>query len=220
MRKTIFATGEIYHVFNIGVEKRPVFTDKREHDRALLTLNFYRFPKISAGLAQVLKLDLDKRAFFFSQLMKQKEKLVDIIGYSLMPNHFHLLLRQLLDDGIINFVSKFSNSYTRYFNSKNKRIGPLFQGAFKAVRIEEDRQLIHVLRYIHINPVVSSVIREVQLEDYPYSSFSEYMGKREGFCSKELILGYFSSVDKLREFTYDQVDYGKRLEAIKHLVFE
>lgn len=220
MRKTIFANEEIYHVFNLGVERRPTFTDKREYDRGLLALNFYRFKDLSTGLAHVLKLDQEKRNFFLSQLMKQKEKLVDILGYCLMPNHFHLLLKQLTNGGITKFIGDFSNSYTRYFNTKHKRIGHLFQGVFKAVRIEYDEQLIHVLRYIHLNPVVSLVIKETDLKDYPYSSFSEYSDKREGFCNKKMILDYFSSIEKLKSFTYDQIDYGKRLEAIKHLTME
>ena len=220
MRKTVFATGEVYHVFNLGVEKRQTFTDKREYDRALLTLDFYRYGGVSAGLAQVLKLDLEKRAFFFSQLAKRTEKLVDIFGYCLMPNHFHLLLKQLSEEGISTFIGNSTNSYTRYFNMKHKRIGHLFQGVFKAARIEKDEQLIHVLRYIHLNPVVSYVIKETYLEDLPYCSFSEYLGKKEGFCNKELILSHFSSIDKFKSFTYDQIDYGKRLEVIKHLTFE
>jgi len=220
VRKTIFANEEIYHVFNLGVERRPIFMDKREYDRGLLTLNFYRFKNLSTGLAQVLKLDQEKRNFFLSQLMKQKERLVDILGYCLMPNHFHLLLKQLTEGGITKFIGDFSNSYTRYFNTRNKRIGHLFQGVFKAIRIEDNEQLIHVLRYIHLNPVVSLVIKETDFEDYPYSSFSEYLSKREGFCHKKMILDYFSSIEKLKSFTCDQIDYGKRLEAIKHLVFE
>lgn len=220
MRKTVFSTGEIYHIFNLGVEKRPTFTDKREYDRALMTLDFYRYNGVFAGLAQVLKLELEKRNFFLSQLKEKGEKLVDILGYCFMPNHFHFLLRQLLDEGIPTFVGNFSNSYTRFFNTKRKRIGHLFQGVFKAVRIEDDEQLIHVLRYIHINPVVSSVIRELDLKSYPYSSFSEYISKREGLCNKDLISNYFSSVEKLRDFTFNQMDYGKRLEAIKHLILE
>jgi len=220
VRKTIFTSGEIYHIFNMGVDKRPTFTDKREYDRALLTLDFYRFEGVSAGLAQILKLDLEKRNFFLSQLKKNGKKLVDILGYCLMPNHFHFLVRQLLEGGIPTFVGNFSNSYTRFFNTRHKRIGHLFQGVFKAVRIEDEEQLVHVLRYIHINPVVSSVIKEIELENYPYSSFWEYFGKKESLCNKELILGHFSSIDKLKDFTYDQIDYGKRLEGIKHLVLE
>lgn len=220
MRKTVFATGEIYHVYNLGVEKRPTFTDKREYDRALLTLDFYRHEGIFASLAQVLKLNLEKRDFFLTQLKNSKKNLVDILGYCLMPNHFHLLLRQVLDGGIPNFVGNFSNSYTRFFNTKHDRIGHLFQGVFKAVRIEDDEQLIHVLRYIHINPVVSALIKETDLESYPYSSFSEYLAKKENICNKKLILEHFGSIEKLKDFTYDQIDYGRRLEAIKHLVIE
>jgi len=220
MRKTIFTNGEVYHVFNLGVEKRPTFTDKREYYRAFLTLDFYRHEGMSAGLAQILKLDFEKRNFFLSQLAIQEKKLVDIFGYCLMPNHFHLLMKQLVDGGISTFVGNFTNSYTRYFNTKHKRIGHLFQGVFKAVRIEDDEQLIHVLRYIHINPVVSSVIRETNIDSYLYSSFSEYLGIKKGFCNKELVLKYFSSIEKLRAFTYDQIDYGKGLESIKHIVIE
>jgi len=220
MRKTIFTNGEVYHVFNLGVEKRPTFTDKNEYDRALMTLDFYRHEGVSAGLAQILKLDCEKRNFFLSQLAKREKRLVDILGYCLMPNHFHLLIKQLVDEGISTFVGNFSNSYTRYFNTKHDRIGHLFQGVFKAVKIEDDEQLIHVLRYIHINPVVSSVIREIDIDSYSYSSFPEYLGIKKGFCNKELILKYFSSIDKLKNFTYDQIGYGKRLESIKHLLFE
>lgn len=137
-----------------------------------------------------------------------------------MPNHFHLLLKQLTEGGITKFVGNFSNSYTRYFNTRNKRIGHLFQGVFKAVRIEDDEQFIHVLRYIHLNPVVSLIIKETGLEDYPYSSFAEYLGRRDGFCHKNMILDHYSSIENLKSFTYDQIDYGKKMEAIKHLILE
>ena len=177
MRKLVFANGEIYHVFNQGVERRPTFIDKREYDRALLTLNYYRNAEITAGLAQILRLDQEKRDFLFSRLTDDK-KLIEVLCYCFMPNHFHFLLKQLIDGGIQTFVSNFSNSYTRYFNTKRKRIGPLFQGAFKAVRIEDDEQLIHVSRYIHLNPVVSFLIKESDLENYPYCSFQEYISSQ------------------------------------------
>lgn len=220
MRRVIFSNEEIYHVFNLGVEKRPTFTDKREYDRALLTLDYYRHSNTYAGLAQVLQLESEKRNFFLSQLAKKDEKLVEILGFCLMPNHFHLLLRQLKNEGIRTFLSNFSNSYTRYFNSRRKRIGPLFQGIFKASRIEGDDQLIHVFRYIHLNPVVSLVITKNDLEDYPYTSFPEYVKGEDYLCNKKVITSNFSSIEGLKNFVYDQIDYGKRLESIKHLTFE
>jgi len=219
MRKTIFSNEEIYHLFNRGVEKRPTFTDKRECDRAILTMDYYRYDEIHIALSQVLNLERDRREFFLSELRKHR-KLVDILGFCLMINHFHLLLKQLMDNGIKIFISNFSNSYTRYFNTKNDRLGYLFQGAFKGVRIEDEAQFIHVLRYIHVNPVISSIIKPEDLENYQYCSYQEYLGKKEGFCNKELALKHFSSIDGLKNFTYDQVSYKKSLESIQHLILE
>ena len=220
MRKTIFANEEVYHVFNLGVERRPIFTAKREYDRALLALNFYRFRDLPMGLAEFLRLEQGERVSFFSQLLQKGEKQVDVFASSLMPNHFHLLVKQLTEGGITKFVGDFSNSYTRYFNIKHQRKGHLFQGTFKAVRIESDEQFIHVWRYIQINSVVSLVIKEAELENYPYSSFTEYLSEKTGVCNKKPILDYFSSIKELKNFVYDQIDYGKKLEAIKHLALE
>jgi len=218
--KVILANNEIYHVFNRSIEQKPIFTDKRERDRALLTLDFYRFSKISTGLAQVLKLELERRNFFLSQLKEKGEKLAEILSFCLMPNHYHLLLRQIQEGGIREFISNFGNSYTRYFNTKHKRVGPIFQGYFKSVRIEDEEQLIHVVRYVHLNPVVSYLVSQDDLEKYPYCSFQEYLGKKEGFCNKNIVMDHFLSIDKFTNFTFDQVDYGRKLEAIKHLIHE
>lgn len=221
MRKVVLATGEIYHVFNRGIEKRPTFIDKREYERAFSSLDFYRFEKPSLGLAQALRLDLEKRDFFFSQLKTKARELVEIICYCFMPNHFHFLLKQVKEKGIKIFLSNFSNSYTRYFNTKHRRIGPLFQGTFKAVRIEDDDQLKHISRYIHLNPVSSFVVTEGQLETYPWSSFPEFLDiDKDGICRKEIVLDLFSSKEKYRDFVFDQIDYAKKLESIKHLVLE
>lgn len=218
VRKIIFANNEIYHIFNLAIEKRPIFTGKREYGRALLALDYYRHKSI-LSLAQFLKLEDQKQELFF-QLINKNKKLIEVLSFCLMPNHFHLLVRQLKNDGIKTYLSNFSNSYTRYFNTKHKRIGPIFQGTFKAVRIEDDDQLIHVCRYIHLNPVVSFVIKESDLEDYLYTSFPEFVGRKKGFCNKEVVLEYFSSIEKFKNFVHDQVDYGKKLEAVKHLTFD
>ena len=99
--------------------------------------------------------------------------IVDIGAYCLMPNHFHILLQQLQDNGISTFVRKLLNSYTRYFNTKNERIGPLFQGQFKAVRVESDEQLLHLTRYIHLNPLVGYVVKD--LRNFEWSSYLDYI---------------------------------------------
>ena len=101
---------------------------------------------------------------------------------------------------------------------KNKRSGPLFQGAFKAVRIETNEQLIHVSRYIHLNPIVSGVVKN--LDSYKWSSFSEYTQTPPFFCLPEEVLSFFPSKETYKEFVEDQIDYGTTLEILKHKAFD
>ncbi len=138
-----------------------------------------------------------------------------------MPNHFHFLLKQKLDKGVATFISNITNAYTKYFNTRNNRVGPLLQGTFKAVLVETDEQLIHLSRYIHLNPVVSSVITEKELDYYPWSSYPEYLGLSDNNISdKDFILKMFRSIRHFKEFVTSQIDYGKKLERIKHLTME
>jgi len=223
-RKVIFANDEIYHVFNRGVEKRPTFTNKRELDRALLTLNYYRFVKPPIKLSRFLTLPEPQKAQLIESIETTYPKLVEILVFCFMPNHFHFLLKQKTENGISIFAANFTNSYTRYFNSKEERIGPLFQGLFKAVRVESDEQLMHVSRYIHLNPVSSFLIKADELEEYRWSSYSEYLSTElSQLILKEQVLGLFSKSNpnkKYKEFVLDQVDYAQKLEQIKHLILE
>lgn len=221
MRKVVLANDEFYHVFNRSIEQRPIFTSKREYNRAFLTLDFYRFANPPLKLSKALTLEIKSREEFFRKLKTKDRKLVEIISYCLMPNHFHFLLKQKLDDGVARFMSNFTNSYTRYFNTKHKRVGPILQGGFKAVRIETDEQLIHLSRYIHLNPVSSFIIEEELLDTYPWSSFPEYLSDSgEKICDNGIVLDQFSSKKEYRKFVHDQVNYARRLEAIKHLIIE
>ena len=111
-------------------------------------------------------------------------------------------------------MGQISNSYTKYFNIKYSRVGPLLQGAFKAVLIESEEQLIHVSRYIHLNPVVSGMVNKP--DSYLWSSYLEYMSPASNLCVSSEILGLFSSREKYKEFVEEQIDYGKKLEKMKH----
>jgi len=221
MARVVLVNNEIYHIYNRSIEHRPVFTHYREYSRALLCLDFYRSQNPLLSLSKVLLLEINLRNDFLAKLRSLANYRVDFLGFSFMPNHFHFLIRQNYDNGISRFMSDFCNSYTRYFNIKNKRVGPLFQGIFKAKRIETDQQLIHVNRYIHINPVVSCIIKESALDSYLWTSLPEYLGNSDrNICETETILNYFSSKKAFWKFTHDLIDYGKRLEAIKHLIIE
>lgn len=203
---------EIYHIFNRGSDKRDIFLQPRDYKRFIKTFYYYHFegPKP--------KLSLLNKNNFYRFKPDPASRLVEIFCYCLMPNHFHFMIRQLKTNGISIFMSQLGNSYTKYFNTKRKRVGPLLQGAFKATLVENDEQLIHLSRYIHLNPVVSGIVDLPQT--YTWSSYNEYTSEIKGICSTDLILNFFPSKEKYCEFTEAQIDYGKALEIIKHQVVD
>lgn len=218
---------EIYHIVNRGVASQPLFTNQSNYQRILQTIFHYRIespPRYShLNRPKILHL-----------ASPNSKPLIQIIAYCLMPNHLHLLIKQLKDNGISIFMSNFTNSYVRYFNTKHKRRGPLFEGRFKAVRIETDEQLLHVSRYIHLNPYSSFIVKTIdQVLSYPYSSLGQYLTNQNSeIIDKKIILDFFKTPSSLtvsarrgeiaayKEFVKDQADYQQKLDQIKHLTFE
>ncbi|OGH23653.1 MAG: hypothetical protein A2958_02670 [Candidatus Levybacteria bacterium RIFCSPLOWO2_01_FULL_38_13] len=212
--------GQIYHVFNRGIDHRPTFTDKLELKRAKAVIDHYRFVTPLVRFSKFLKLPIEERNRLQTKI-KAGPKLIDILSFCLMPNHFHLLLRQVYDKGISKFLSNFQNSYTRYFNIKNERDGPLFLDQFKAVLVETDEQLIHVSRYIHLNPMTSYLVKNFDsLVNYSWSSLPEYVAQKESFCETSTILGFFKDSGEYEAFLKDQAGYQRELNAIKHLLID
>lgn len=220
-RKIIFANNEIYHLFNRGIDRRPIFRYKKEYQQFLNLLQYYQFDKVPFRFSRFTTTQRDERINILKNLFTKTNKRVSIIAFSLMPNHFHLVVRQNTEKGITHFMADISNSYTKYFNAKAKRVGPLLQGLFKAVHVETTEQLIHVGRYVHLNPVVSNIIKISDLDDYPYTSHKEYVVSYPFQISEPgIILSQFKSVTRYKEFINDQVEFGMQLEKIKHLIFE
>ena len=139
-----------------------------------------------------------------------------------MINHYHLLLKQIKNNGIFNFIRLLNNSYSHYFNTKYKRKGSLFEGRFKAARIENDAQLLHLSRYIHLNPYSSFLVKNSEeLISYPFSSLSEYLRQnKDNICHKEIVLGQFSDFKDYKKFVLNQADYQRSLQGIKHQLLE
>lgn len=215
-------TDQIYHVLNRGVASQPMFLTQWDYSRAIEIIFYYQNQNLPLRYSFFRRLPVKQRTEILDQLKKRADFLVEIIAYCLMPNHFHLVLKQIKDGGISTFMSNLSNSYTRYFNTKNKRIGPLLQGKFKAVRVETDEQLFHLSRYIHLNPYSSYVIKSLRkLESYPYSSLSEYLGlTKSKNCHKEIVLDNFKDPTSYKKFVFDQADYQRMLQEIKQLTLE
>lgn len=206
-----FVNDEFYHLYNRGLEKQPIFTDKRDYSHFIRALFYYQIQNPKP------KFSLYRQSKTFP--IDQTKKIVDIICYCLMPNHFHLLVRQLKDGGISEFMRRFIHSYTKYRNIKYKRQGPVLQGMFKAVRVETDEQLLHLSRYIHLNPLVSFLVKD--LESYPWSSYSYFLyNSNNTSLAKEEILKFFKSPVAYKQFILDQADYGQALEKIKHLALD
>lgn len=217
-RKVILADGEIYHVFNRGVEKRTIFSTSSDFKRALESVNYYRFAGLFIRYSHFIRLRPELKKQITDSLTSQE---VSIIAYCLMPNHFHFLLRQENKDGIRKFLSKFSNSYSKYYNTKHERVGPLFQGRFKAVRVESNEQLLHLSRYLHLNPIASFLTSEADLDKYPWHSFREYLNPGQRLLtSPGIVIDQFKNTMDYRNFVYDRISYAQELEKIKHLTLE
>jgi putative transposase len=149
-----------------------------------------------------------------------------------MPNHFHLILRQLKDGSIAKFMQKIGTGYTMYFNQKNKRNGVLFQGRFKSILIESDEYLMHLSRYIHINPVElyepswkENGIQNWEninefLESYRWSSYLDYIGIKNfpSVINKEIVNSFFQDEQSYKNFINQYLNND--LEFIKEIVLE
>lgn len=183
----IYLENGIYHVYNRGVEKRTIFID--DHDYKV----FLSFLKESLSPPPDLK-TLIKSTSFKSQAFKGIPRLpknfyeqAELLAYCLMPNHFHLLIKQKTKDVMKEFIQSIATRYTLYFNKTHKRVGSLFQGRYKAVLVSEDSYLLHLSRYIHRNPLeFTSNLANA------YSSYGEYLGVRKtDWINPKLILSYF-----------------------------
>lgn len=206
-----FAENCYYHVFNRGVEKRTIFLDEQDYRIFLYYLSIYTSP-LDKVLLKYPTLPLRLRG-------KNLHENVNIISYCLMPNHFHLLLQELIMGGISKLLQQLEVAYAFYFNQKYKRVGALFQGRFRAVLVETDELLIHISRYIHLNPLVANIVAD--LKNYPWSSYPEYITEYpETICATEAVLTNFSTRQDYEKYVLDQVEYARSLEQSKHLLID
>lgn len=197
MQKPIFANNYFYHLLNRGVDKRVIFQDSKDFLRFLESLEEFNCP-------ENIKIEWVRRDKLKQVKPVKGRPLVLISAYCLLTNHFHLLVKQLVKGGISKFMQKLATGYTMYFNKKYQRVGRLFQSSFKAVSVETEEQLVHLSRYIHLNPIKealknasSQTKRRLmrQLISYQWSSYPEFIGRQKGgiAAGKAAILEMFGS---------------------------
>lgn len=201
----IFRSGHCYHLYNRGINKQAIFLDNQDY------WNFLK--RVTLVLGQAIQRGLPSSNS--SKLLRIRPLpfgAFDIVCYCLMPNHFHFVVRQNSDLTIDKLILKICTSYSIYFNKKYNRVGPLFQDSFKAKLVENDSYLKYLSCYVHRNPK--------NFKEYDFSSYKDYIGKRDGqICNKSFLLGFFEdSYQRYLEFINC---YGEEEQAnIQELLFE
>lgn len=217
-----FETDGVYHLLNRGVEQRHIYEDDQDYHRFISLLEFHRLPKPLA-FSEARRASRSRQTDLFSHEKSTAELLVDILCYCLMPNHFHLLVRQRVEHGISRYMQRLLNSYSRYFNTRYRRTGVLFAGQFRGVRITSDAQLLHVSRYIHLNPITAALHDDTF--SYPWSSALVYAAANTSndklvvTVSSELLTSMMPPKE-YTQFVQRHVGYAKELAKIKHLLLE
>jgi len=221
MRKIKFVNAAYYHVYNRGVEKRKIFLTKSDCRRFIDSILIFNsviplgrhFPNEAAEASP-----------------RRTDELVKIVAFCLMPNHFHLLLKQENNNGISKYLHKLLTGYTMYFNKRHDRTGVLFQGVFKSKLVKDDPYLLHLSRYIHLNPLeilgVDCANEEAvdrSLRQYPWSSYRDYVGnKGEGGiieCENDIILDQCGGKKGYRRFVLDELP-RRSLGGARDMLFE
>lgn len=212
-----FMPNGIYHVYNRGIEKRNIFLDDADHFRFIHCL--WEFNDVNPAPYNMSRYNIKERLDvrgLTSNNSNNKKKLVEVLAFCLMPNHFHLLLKETIEGGTSQFMRKIGTGYVMYFNKRRDRVGGLFQGSFKAVTVERDEQLMHLSRYIHLNPTkiigtarnISEITKDdwlkvmKNLNQYRWSSYLDYIGKQNfpSVISEEVLKGYFKNQGDYKKF--------------------
>jgi len=240
LRKTKLVSGEIYHVYNRGVDKRDVFMDDEDHFRFIHDLYEFNDKNPTINLAVYLNFKDGKSKEVGLPNIKKREprkKLVEILAYCLMDNHFHLLVRQKEESGITEFMRKMGTGYTNYFNKKYERSGVLFQGNFKAVHLEKDAHLLFLPVYIHLNPLdfefkewregkIKNYKKALEfLDNYRWSSYMDYSGRKNfpSILDKDFLMETFGNEEKYKKEIKNWIESFKEIyknNFSKELTFE
>jgi len=230
--KRTFVTNEFYHIFNRGIEKREIFYN--EEDKIRFIHDLYEFNDIKPA-----------SPYFRHPMSKMSKKggegkrnlLVDIYAFSLMPNHYHLVLKQLREGGITSFMRKLGDGYTKGLNAKYGRSGYLFQGPFKDVHIENDSYLTHLICYAHANPLdiwkpdwKEKRLNETEKEEslkflgkYRWSSHLDYWGIKNfpSLISTEFLFKFFGGPVGYKKFFTDWLkQYENNIKFIQKILLE
>ena len=176
IRNGLLAPGEYYHICNRGVNKQTIFHDTRDYIRFLFLIIYFQSPEIFQNITRYIDLFVKHRMFNINVEKIIKKRTVELVAFCIMPNHFHLILKEVEEGGISSYMQRVLNAYGKYYNTKYERSGHVFQGPYRLVHIEDDRQMRHTSAYIHRNPrEIKNWFKKEHL--YPWSSYQDFIGK-------------------------------------------
>ncbi len=213
-RKHIISEGEYYHLYNRGVEKRNIFIIREDRKR------FKRLLYVANGTAPFVFRDIEKKEL---KDIDRGDPLVAIAAWVLMPNHFHILVKEIREGGTAMFMRKLCTGYSSYFNKRHDRVGPLLQGRYKSQHVSEDTHLKYLFAYIHLNPLkliepewkdrsnINVTKAKKYLSAYEHSSYLSYIdASREEsiLLSKTEFPEYFSDRKDFEDFHNDFVSFS------------
>ncbi len=214
MSRENISVGEYYHIYNRGVGKKIIFKDDRDRIRFLFLILYFQaennFPQISRIISSYVK----HRVFNASNDVKNgiiKERFIELTAFALMPNHFHLIVKETKEGGIGKYMQRVLNSYTKYFNTRYNISGHLFEGPYKAVHVEDNKQLLYLSAYIHLNP--RELNEWYKKEDgFPWSSYQDYIKENRWseILKTEIILEQFKDKKEYKNFI--QTSGAKNIE--------
>lgn len=213
-REEKFIEGSFFHIFNKSIANYGIFKDENNNLQFLKILEYYNNVSVKTSFSDYLN---KKGNYQYNNLLFPKENpVVKFFSYCQMPDHYHLLLK-IISGNLSNYIGRVENSYTRFFNLRFKRKGPLWQSQFKAVKIKSNEQLLHVLRYINLNPTTNGLVDCP--EDWKFSSYKDLI------TDKKILKEYLKEISidnikKFKQFVEDQKDYQQKLKSIKKLVLE
>ncbi len=217
-RKTPLVPNEHYHVYSRGVEKRKIFLSTKDYDR-FVALLYIMNQADSFRMDNFLQAHKNNLKEIFKE--KRAKNLVSILGYCLMPNHFHLILYEHTEGGISKFMAKLLTAYSMYFNTKYERSGPLFTKPFRSEHINNESQYMYIFLYLHLNPfsiiykewkengVKNKKEAEKFLGSYQYSSYLDFLGNKRLESS---IIDFSLIPEYIKEMKLDFKTYEKTLE--------
>ena len=196
---------EHYHVLNRGSDKQTIFRDRRDWIRFLfLILHFQspsiNFPQLGRSVSHFVK----TQSFDIDDEVLEKiaaDRAVELVAFALIPNHFHLILREVKEGGIARYMQRAEGAYAKYFNTKYERVGHLFQGSYKSVHVGDNDQLLYLSAYIHRNPRELKDWKGKEF-DYPWSSFQDYIngGRWGNLLVSSIIFDQFNGGDDYKKF--------------------